>query len=77
MTVLDLASGKVKHKVDVGHEPEGVTLRPDGKVVYVTSEQDNVVVAVATADAQGARADAHGPAPALGRRSRATAPRPS
>ena len=48
MSVLDLAAGKVTRKVAVGGEPEGVTLRPDGKAVYVTSEQDNQVVAVDT-----------------------------
>jgi YVTN family beta-propeller protein len=30
----------------VGGEPEGVTLRPDGKLVYVTSEEENRVVAL-------------------------------
>ena len=48
MSVLDLDSGKVTRKVAVGGEPEGVTLRPDGKAVYVTSEQDNQVVAIDT-----------------------------
>ena len=48
MSVLDLAAGKVTQKIAVGGEPEGVTLRPDGKVVYVTSEQDNQVVAIDT-----------------------------
>jgi len=34
--------------VKVGEEPEGVTVRPDGKAVYVTSEGDGVVTAVDT-----------------------------
>ena len=32
--------------VKVGGEPEGVNLRPDGRVVYVTSEEDNTVTAI-------------------------------
>ena len=48
VSVLDLAAGKVTRKIAVGGEPEGVTLRPDGKMVYVTSEQDNQVVAIDT-----------------------------
>src|SRR5438552_11680274 len=34
--------------VAVGGEPEGVTVRPNSKAVYVTSEQDNQVVAIDT-----------------------------
>ena len=48
MSALDLRSGKIKGKAAVGQEPEGVTLRPDGKVVYVTSESDNAVFAIDT-----------------------------
>ena len=33
----------------IGEEPEGVTIRPDGKVVYVTSEDDGAVFAIDTA----------------------------
>ena len=36
-------------RVAVGEEPEGVTIRPDGRVVYVTCEADNAAVAVDTA----------------------------
>ena len=32
--------------VDVGAEPEGVRLRPDGATVYVTSETDHAVTVV-------------------------------
>ena len=39
LSVVDLASGTVA-AVKVGEEPEGVTIRPDGKVVYVTCEGD-------------------------------------
>ena len=48
MSVLDLASGNVTHRVKVGEEPEGVTVRPDGREVYVTSEGDNAVFAIDT-----------------------------
>src|SRR6202008_1738966 len=48
MSVLDLASGSVTNRVKVGEEPEGVTVRPDGREVYVTCEGDNEVVAVDT-----------------------------
>ena len=48
MSVLDLASGEVTQRVKVGEEPEGVTVRPDGRVVYVSCEGDNEVVAIDT-----------------------------
>src|SRR5678815_2349388 len=34
-SVLELASGKIVASVPVGSEPEGVTMRPDGREVYV------------------------------------------
>jgi len=34
--------------VKMGEEPEGVTIRPDGKVVYVTSEDEGAVYAIDT-----------------------------
>src|SRR5262249_15994067 len=40
--------GKVKASIRVGREPEGVTLRPDERFVYVTCEGDSEVVAVST-----------------------------
>ena len=49
MSALDLESGTVKARVKVGEEPEGVTTRPDGRVVYVTCEGTNEVVGVDTA----------------------------
>jgi YVTN family beta-propeller protein len=46
MSILDLNGGSIVGRVSVGDEPEGVTTRPDGKVVYVTCEADNAAVAV-------------------------------
>jgi YVTN family beta-propeller protein len=43
---VDLAAGRVTRRIAVGDEPEGVTARPDGKVVYVTSEAENRVTAI-------------------------------
>ena len=42
------ASGEVTQRVKVGEEPEGVTVRPDGRVVYVSCEGENEVVAIDT-----------------------------
>lgn len=47
--MVDIASGAIRAHVKVGEEPEGVTVRPDGKTVYVTCEETNEVVAVDTA----------------------------
>ena len=38
--------GALAATIKVGGEPEGVDLRPDGKVVYVTSEQDNQIAVI-------------------------------
>jgi len=46
--VLDVQSGRLLKKVEGGREPEGLTIRPDGRVVYVACEGDSEVVAVAT-----------------------------
>ena len=47
VTVTDLATGKTLRTIeDVGIEPEGVTFRNDGKVVFVTSEVTNTVLVV-------------------------------
>lgn len=44
ISVTDLASGERLRVVeDVGIEPEGVTFRHDGKVVFVTSEVTNTI----------------------------------
>ena len=44
-----MTTGTIRERVKVGEEPEGVTVRPDGREVYVTCEGDNEVVAVDTA----------------------------
>ena len=47
ITVTDLATGEPLRVVeDVGIEPEGVTFRNDGKVVFVTSEVTNTVFVI-------------------------------
>ena len=48
MSVLDVTTGTIRERVKVGEEPEGVTVSPDGREVYVTCEGDNEVVAVDT-----------------------------
>src|SRR4029079_6421053 len=48
-SVVDIAAGTVIAAVKIGDEPEGVKIRPDGKVVYVTSEEDSAVFAIDTA----------------------------
>jgi YVTN family beta-propeller protein len=42
-SIVALGSGEVERSLPVGGEPEGVTARPDGRVVYVTSEADHEV----------------------------------
>src|SRR5262249_10153441 len=48
MTVVDVASRRVRARVPVGNEPEGVAVRPDGQIVFVTSERDDEVTVVDT-----------------------------
>ena len=43
MLIVDVTAGVVRTHIPVGHEPEGVTTDPEGKLVYVTSEADNKV----------------------------------
>ena len=45
-SVIDATNGTIHATIKVGGEPEGVDLRPDGKVVYVTSEQDNQIAVI-------------------------------
>jgi len=45
-SVVDVSDGKTLYTITVGGEPEGVNLRPDGKVVYVTSEEDGEVFVI-------------------------------
>ena len=47
VTVTDMATGKqIRVIEDVGIEPEGITFRNDGKLVFVTSEATNSVLVV-------------------------------
>ena len=47
VTVTDLNTGKrIRTIEDVGIEPEGITFRNDGKIVFVTSEVTNTVIIV-------------------------------
>jgi YVTN family beta-propeller protein len=40
-SVVEVATGRVRERIDVGGEPEGVATHPDGDVVYVGSEEDH------------------------------------
>ena len=42
-SVVDIETGNILAVLEVGDEPEGVTTSPDGRVVYVTSEEHNQV----------------------------------
>ena len=42
LTAIDIADKKVVAEVEVGVEPEGVGVSPDGKTVVVTSETTNM-----------------------------------
>ena len=46
--MLDSASGGQVEAYDVGGEPEGVAVSPDGTLVYATSEEDHVVAVLDT-----------------------------
>ena len=41
-SVIDPSSGKIIAKIEVGIEPEGVSISPDGNTVVVTSESSNM-----------------------------------
>jgi YVTN family beta-propeller protein len=47
-SIIGLRSGQVELSLPTGGEPEGVTARPDGRVVYITSEADNEVAVLDT-----------------------------
>ena len=47
-SVIEIASGKTIAEFEVGGEPDGVTTSPDGRFVYVTSEEDNRVSVIDT-----------------------------
>lgn len=48
LSVVDVAKGEVIAEVEVGEEPEGVRVTPDGKRVAVTSESDSSVAVIDT-----------------------------
>ena len=43
MSIVDIASGTVVKSAKMGAQPEGVKVTPDGKLVYVTSEEDGTI----------------------------------
>lgn len=47
-TIIDASKGTVVKEVPVGSEPEGVTVDPGGREVWVTSEADGQVFAIDT-----------------------------
>ena len=42
-TVLDVTNGEILAEIDVGVEPAGMAVSPDGKIAIVTSETTNMV----------------------------------
>lgn len=46
LIAVDVASGQVKQRIDVGKSPEGASLSPSGKSIAVCVEDDNVVTFV-------------------------------
>ena len=40
---VDVASGTVVKSFKTGEQPEGVKVTPDGKLVYVTSEEEGTI----------------------------------
>src|SRR5258708_24307673 len=47
LVVLDIAAGSIIAAIRVGSEPEGVALTPDGQQVWVTSEAQSNLTAIA------------------------------
>lgn len=47
IAVVDLASGKVARMLNVGHDPETFALSRDGRLLYVSNEDDGAVSQVA------------------------------
>jgi len=47
IAVVDLASGKVARILDAGHDPETFALSGDGRLLYVSNEEDGAVSQVA------------------------------
>jgi YVTN family beta-propeller protein len=48
IAVVDLASGKVARMLNVGHDPETFALSGDGRMLYVSNEDDGAISQVAT-----------------------------
>jgi YVTN family beta-propeller protein len=46
--VVEVSNGQILKSLSVGDEPEGVSISPDGKVVYITSEDDSAVSVIDT-----------------------------
>src|SRR5260221_669370 len=51
LSIVDHGNGQVLKTLPVGREPEGVTLSPDGKLIFVTSEDEATVTVVDVAAA--------------------------
>lgn len=47
IAVVDVASGEVARVLNVGHDPEAFALSPDGRLLYVSNEDDGAVSQVA------------------------------
>src|SRR5690606_10035835 len=47
-SITDLASGEVLATLEVGIEPEGVAVSPDGRWVYITAETSNTISVIDT-----------------------------
>ncbi|CAG1001809.1 partial Hydrazine synthase subunit beta, partial [Anaerolineae bacterium] len=43
VAMIDLKSGDEKTRVDVGDEPEGISISPDGKTLAACLEEENAV----------------------------------
>jgi YVTN family beta-propeller protein len=46
LVIVDVASGQIEQRVDVGQAPEGASLSPSGKTIAVCVENDNAVTLV-------------------------------
>ena len=50
MAVVDLATMKVSHTIDVPAAPQEVIIRPDGRVAYVSCDASHKIAAIRTSD---------------------------
>lgn len=55
VSFVDPVKGEVLHTIPTGEEPEGVTLSPDGKLVYATSEEAGTVTVIDIATAKAVK----------------------